>query len=169
MKSIATLIWGITLSSCVPTVIHFPEREKLAEVLENVPASQDQLFLKANGWMTETIGDAEKVVQHFEDEEGVIIGNYIMNGSIASDKIDNRVHAIIEIRVRDNNARIEIRPQARWRYSNNPQSPYTYSKEDARFQMNKLLKSFYETVVGDPGLVGSNAPSAKNPRPGRLE
>lgn len=169
MKSIATLIWGITLSSCVPTVIHFHEREGLAEVFENVPGSQYQLFLKANGWMTQTLGDAERVVQHFEDEEGVIIGNYIMNGSIVSDKIDNRVHAIIEIRVRDNNARIEIRPQARWRYSNKPQSPYTFSKEAARFQINKLSKSFYETVAGDPGVVGSYLPSVKNRPPDRLE
>jgi hypothetical protein len=144
------LVAGIALSSCVPTVVHFHEREKLAEVFEDIPGSRYQLFLKANNWMTEALVNAESVIQHFEEDEGVIIGSYCMFGGLEADRIDNRVYAIIEIRVRDNNARIEIRPQERWRYSSNTQSPFTYSKDDARFQMARLSKSFYNALVVGP-------------------
>ena len=150
MKVILTLVWGITLSSCLPTVIHFHEREKLAEVFKNVPGTRQELFLKANDWMTQAYVDAESVIQHFDDEEGVVIGNYLMYGGVSPERVDNRVYAIIDIRVRDNEARIEIRPQERWRFSNNQTSPYTYSKEDARFQMIRLSKSFYNALVVGP-------------------
>ena len=108
MKNKLTCLWAIVLFSCAPSLINFTEDEHLGEIYEDVIGSHDELYLRANSWMISTFNDAESVIQHSDKEEGVIIGRYLMNGTVSAGmygSVDTRVYAVIDIRVRDDRAR----------------------------------------------------------------
>lgn len=152
MKARLISLSALVLISCAPALIQFHEDEHLAEIFEDVPGTQDQLYLKANSWMIETFKDAESVVQHSDKEEGAIIGKYLMSGGVSTSmygSVDTRVYAIIDIRVRENKARIEIKPQDSWRYDASGMTVYSYSKEDAKREMVALAQSFHKALMKD--------------------
>ena len=61
--------------------------------------------------------------------------------------LDNRVYAIIDIRVKDDKARLEIKPQGTWQYDESGMSAfYSYSKQDAINEMKQLEQSFYNAL-----------------------
>lgn len=138
-----------TLNSCIPSSVIFTEDQNHVEVFEDITGTKSQLFLKANNWMIEIFNDAESVIQHSDKEEGAIIGKFKMHGTTQSSMYgtaDSRVYAIIDIRVKDNKARIEIKPQGRWQYDSSGMSIYNYSKQDAIQDMKGLAQSFYEAL-----------------------
>lgn len=150
MKARLISIYALVLLSCAPALIQFNEDEHLVEVFEDITGTQDQLYLKANSWMVETFNNAESVVQHTDKEEGVIIGRYLMNGLIQTSmygSADSRIYAIIDIRVRDNKARIEIKPQGSWRYDASGMTIYDYSKEDAKREIATLSQDFHNSLM----------------------
>jgi hypothetical protein len=152
MKTKLISLTAIVLFSCATTAITFTEAEHLAEVYDDVPGSQDQLYLKANSWMIATFNNAESVVQHNDKDAGVIIGKYLMSGGTSASMygtVDTRVYAIIDIRVKDDKARIEIKPQGSWAYDASGMTVYNYSKEDAKRDMVKLSNSFHDALLKD--------------------
>jgi CRISPR/Cas system CSM-associated protein Csm2 small subunit len=120
--------------------------EPFVQVYENLGATQDELYTKANDWMISAFNNAESVIQHQDKEEGVIMGKYLMRGSISRSAygttIDSRVFAKIDVRVKDNKARIEIVPQDYWHgtLSN------AYTKEKAMADMEQLAESFQNNL-----------------------
>lgn len=153
MKKLLTLImisYLFLVVGCMSgaSLVQFPEDEDLVEVYDYPALSKDQLFLKANGWMIETFNSAESVIQHSDKEEGAIIGKYLMYGSTSTSyvygqaiEIDSRVFAIIDIRVKEGKAKIEIKPQRQWPYGGYS-GAYNYSKEKAVQDIIKLSDSF---------------------------
>jgi len=130
--------------------VGFTEDEQLVKVFDNLPSTKDKLFLKANDWMIRTFNSAESVIQHSDKEDGVIIGKYLMHGTLShggpySAAADTRVYAIIDIRVKDQKARIEIRPQD-WKYDSSGMTVYNYSKQDAIADIQRLVDSFYNSL-----------------------
>ena len=117
-----------------------------ASVYEDVNGDQNELFLKSNDWMVSTFGNAESVIQYSDKEEGVIIGKYLLSGRTSSSRYgttDTRVYAKIDVRVKDNRAKIEITPVGEWAYDKSGMTVYKYSPEDAKKDMNNLSRSFY--------------------------
>lgn len=157
MRSRLISIYSILLISCSPAVlIQFNEDEQLVEVFENLPGTKEHLYLKANAWMIETFNNAESVIQHTDKEEGAIIGRYLMSGELTQatglGTVDSRVYAIIDIRVKDGKARIEIKPQGKWTYYQSSTIGgryYNYSKEDAMQDMAQLSEGFYNSLLKD--------------------
>lgn len=143
MKSLLICISALVLASCLPPLVTFTEPEYHAEVYEDVSGTQDQLYLKASSWMISTFNNAESVVQHSDKTDGVIIGKYLMHGGVYSDMngtVDTRVYAIIDVRVKQERARIEIKPQGSWRI-------HGYSKDDAKREMVELTHSFHTALL----------------------
>lgn len=139
----------LLVSSCA-TMVTFSENEAVSHVFDDTPGSQDELYLKANSWMIETFNNAESVVQHNDKEQGVIIGKYLLHGSSASGlygNVDNRIYATIDIRLKDNKARIEIKPQGSWQYDESGMSVFSYSKQDAIADMNHLAESLHQSLL----------------------
>lgn len=95
--------------------------------------------------MIETFNSAESVIQLSDKEEGVIIGKYLMYGTISpgiyGTTNDTRVYAIIDIRVKDNKARFEVKPQE-WYYDSSEMTVYQFSKQDAINAITRLADSF---------------------------
>lgn len=153
MKSITIfqLFAVVALSSCMATQITFKEDEYVSKIFEDTPGTKDELFLKANRWMVAAFNNAESVIQHSDKVEGVIIGKYLMSGTISSGYMgvvtDTRVYAIVEIRVKDSKAKIDIKPQGSWRYDDSGMSVYDYSKEKAIKDMNTLANSFHQSLL----------------------
>ncbi|MPN59673.1 hypothetical protein SDC9_207395 [bioreactor metagenome] len=56
--------------------------------------------------------------------------------------VDSRVYAKIDVRVRDNRARISIEPLNSWQYDDSGLTIYNYSKENFYQDMDKLFLSF---------------------------
>ena len=44
--------------------------------------NQDDLFIKANDWMISMFKDASSVIQFNDKQEGVLIGKYLMSGTL---------------------------------------------------------------------------------------
>jgi hypothetical protein len=138
----------VFMAGCISTgpanLITFNEEEDLVEVYEFPTLTKDQLFLKANSWMVEVFSNAESVIQHADKEDGAIIGRYLMDGSLTVTQygnIDSRVYAVIDIRVRDGKAKIEIKPQREWHHGGWT-GAYNYSKDDAIKDMVQLSDNF---------------------------
>jgi hypothetical protein len=127
------------LSGCMTaSTLIFPAEENHVEVFEDIDGTKDQIYLKANNWMIETFNDAESVIQQYK-----------MFGTTQTSPYgtaDSRVYAIIDIRVKDNKARIEIKPQSKWYYDASGMSIYSYSKQDALKDMQKLAESFHQSI-----------------------
>lgn len=137
-------------SSCAPALIQFNEEENLVQVFEDTEGTKDQLYLKANNWVIETFNNAESVIQHSDKEEGVIIGKYLMSGLVQGNMYataDSRVYAIIDIRVKENKARVEIKPQGQWRYDASGMTIFNYSKEEAKEEMRQLAHSLHDALL----------------------
>ena len=118
--------------------------------------SQDDLFIKANGWMISMFKDASSVIEFTDKQEGVLIGKYLMKGEMktstsfyGSASIDTRVFAKIDIRVKDNRARISIEPMDSWKYDNSGLTIYDYSKEKFYQDMDRLMLSFENALKTD--------------------
>lgn len=150
MKTKLLSIYTMVLFSCAPALIQFNESENHVQVFEDLTGTKDQLFLKANTWMISTFKSAESVIQHSDKQEGAIIGKYLMSGLVQGSQYgtaDSRVYAIIDIRVKDNKARIEIKPQGQWNYDSSGMTIYDYSKGQAIGDMKNLAKSFHEALL----------------------
>jgi hypothetical protein len=144
----------MSFSGCIPTAVTMTENDYYVQVFEDVIGSKSDLFLKSHNWMVEVFNDAESVVQHSDKEEGVIIGKFKMYGTTSSSMYgtaDSRIYAIIDIRVKDNKARIEIKPQGRWNYDSSGMTIYNYSKQDAINDMKKLADDFHQALK-KPGV-----------------
>jgi hypothetical protein len=140
---------AVILFSCAPALIQFHEDEHLVEIYDELNATQDELYLKANSWMIESFKDAESVIQHSDKDEGAIIGKYLMAGGVSTSmygSVDTRIYAIIDIRVKDNRAKIEIKPQESWHYDASGMTVYNFSKEDAQREMVRLAQSFFDSI-----------------------
>lgn len=136
------------LSSCMTTV-HFAEDEYFNAVFEDTPGTKDQLYLKANRWMIKEFVDASSVIQHNDKVDGTIIGKFLLYGSLRTGAYgvtsDTRIFAIIEITVKDDKSRIQIRPQSSWTYSEESQNGY--SKTTAMRDIENLAESFHQAMV----------------------
>jgi len=149
MRLIITIIIGFSIASCATIPITFNESEYMVKTYDSLAGNKDQLFLKANGWMIKTFTNAASVIQHSDKEDGVIIGKYLMGGQLSTSmygSADSRVFAIIDVRVKDQKARIEIKPQGPWQYDNSGMTIFNYSKEQAISDMKLLTKSFHKAL-----------------------
>lgn len=129
--------------------------EPVIKVYTDLTDSKDELFVKANDWMIGMFVDASSVIQFSDKEEGILIGKYLMNGetrtisSFYGSSIDSRVYAKIDIRVRDNRARISIEPLSPWRYDESGLTIFDYSKEKFYEDMDRIMLSFYNAIKAD--------------------
>lgn len=140
----------VLFSACLSMqTVTFTEDENYIKVYEDVPGTKDELYLKANNWFVKSFGSAESVIQHQDKEQGVILGKYLMHGSARAGlnySIDSRIYAVIDIRVKDGKARVEIKPQANWQYDPNGMTIYDYSKAQAVTDMSNLCESFHQAL-----------------------
>lgn len=118
--------------------------EPIVKVFEDISGSKSQLFVKANEWMISIFKDATSVIEFSDKEEGVIIGKYLMHGTLSA--IDTRIYSKIDIRVKDNRARISILPLGEWKYDKSGMTIYKYSKEMATDDINRLIQSLYNSM-----------------------
>lgn len=152
MKSkilLLALFSTIIFTSCMTvkwTPVSFAPDE-FVKVYE-VDGSKDALFLKSNEWMISIFNNATSVIQHTDKAEGVIIGKYLMHGTVTAGAygttVDSRIYAIIDIRVKDGKARLSIKPED-WRYYKGLVGvPYT--KDLALIDMNALADAFQKYI-----------------------
>lgn len=147
MKASLICLSSLFVFSCVPlpTLVQFTAEENFVQVFDELPATQDDLFTKANAWLVSIFRDADSEVQYVDKEEGIIIGKYLLNGRLTPVRygaIDSRIFAVIDIRVRDNRAKVEIMPQAQWHSHN-------FLKDDAIQAMTDLSASLHNALLSE--------------------
>lgn len=153
MKKIIVFACALPLafSACMTMQsVSFSESENVVKVYQDLIGTQDQNYLKANEWMIGIFKDATSVIQHTDKADGVIIGKYLMHGTTQTSQYhshDSRVYAIIDIRVKEGKARIEIKPQGEWKYDSGGMTIYDYSKQQAISEMNLLADSFHNYMI----------------------
>jgi hypothetical protein len=149
MKNIIYIAFALLmLNSCGISIqaLSF-EDEPIVMVFDDISGTKSKLFVKANEWMVSIFKDATSVIEFSDKEEGVIIGKYLMYGTFGT--IDTRVYSKIDIRVKDDRARISILPIGSWKYDKSGMTIYTYSKEKAVEDITALIKHFYSAMKAE--------------------
>lgn len=149
----------LVLQSCNPSLYQpGPSviiEEPIVNIYEKLSNNQNELYLKANGWMISVFKDARSIIQYSDKTEGTIIGKYLLysNREYKSQFLysnmmpDSEIYAKIDIRVKDNKARISIQPMDSWKYHKNPNFGIYYTKEQAISDMEELSKNFYDSLI----------------------
>lgn len=146
------LIALLIFASCALQTVSFTESEYYTDVID-ASGTKEELYLRANEWFVSSFGSAESVIQHSDKQEGVILGKYLMFGEVSSNmyaSVDTRVYAVIDIRLKDNKARIEIKPQGQWKYDASGITIEKYSKEKAKADMYNAGESFRKAIKKEP-------------------
>ena len=131
----------------------------------DVNGTKDELFLKANLWMVATFKNPKNIIQYSDKVEGILTGKYLLNyipavapgynilvgRTYGSPEVT--LYAIIEIRVKDNKARISVLPD-NWSYNvakdnkGNPMpgNAYNYTRDLALSDIDELCESFNRSL-----------------------
>ena len=146
-KIMLVILVAITATSCfTPKMVTF-QNDEFVKVYEDVPGTKNDLYLKANEWLVGIFNNAKSIIQHTDKEEGVIIGKYMMKTVISSSTMygssSSDVYAIIDIRLKDNKARISIKP---YDYAYVEGMYQSYTKEQAVEDMEALAQSFHQSL-----------------------
>lgn len=117
--------------------------------------TKDELFVKANRWMVTVFKDARSVIQFSDKEQGTLIGKYLLRISPYNPYYaEQPIYAVIEITVKDEKARISIKPdnyaytKANYgvAYWNGTQESSLYSQELALADIEALCESFNRSL-----------------------
>lgn len=127
----------------------------------DVNGTKDELFLKANLWMVAIFNNAKSVIQYSDKTEGVFAGKYLLHDVPAVapgynilvgrtyGSPEKTLYATIEIRIKDNKARISVLPE-NWVYNinlkNNKGECVDYTKEKALIDIDALCESFNNSL-----------------------
>ncbi len=140
---------SIICYSCIATSttnVSFSESDNYIKVYEDLPYSKNELSIIANKWMVGVFGSAKSVIQFSDKEEGIIIGKYNLhyapemysNGVILRSGIE--AYALIEISVKDNKTRIQIKPIGSWTVQEEKYQPNAGVKKYVATEGGKVLK-----------------------------
>ena len=141
-KNLIALISVVLITSC-GTLSMVPIQPDSKTKIINVENNNKQdLFIKANNWMAETFNDAKSVIQFTDKESGVVTGRYLMKSIITSTTTRENVYAIIKIQVKDNVAKIEIKPNSYVNSYNSFAGGESFPIEKANSSMELLMASF---------------------------
>ena len=117
--------------------------------------SKDKLFLKANDWMVSAFNNAESVIQYTDKEEGVIMGKYLVKGTISYSKYgtyDSRLYAKINLFIKDEAVKITIKPMGSWYYYENGVNDSHISLADMEHKADNLVASLDGALNGSIGF-----------------
>lgn len=141
MKKIIFISCIILLMSCLTLKKVTFSPDEFVRVYENLSGSKNELFLKANDWMVRTFKSAKSVIQLSDKEEGILLGKYILHSDVLvslGGPVESNIYAIIDIRVKDNKARLQIQPE-------NYTSP-NFTKEQAMVVLEDLAADFSKAM-----------------------
>ena len=143
MKKMYYLILIVLFPSCTitkPLLLSFKDYTVEKELSSD--KKKNDLFIIANAWMVESFNNATNVIQFSDKEEGIIIGRYLIGGTYSPPQVDNRVYAIITIRVKDNLTKIRISPQGEAKYY--PPNP----DNNINFRSSVLTADEVKSLIG---------------------
>lgn len=127
--------------------------EPIVMIFDDVMGDQETLYVKANQWMVSTFNDAESVIQFSDKATGTIIGKYLLGGTMVAataynSAADLRIYAIIDVRVKDNKARISVDPQEWSSYDENLYPRYAMTPDKVKAETETLIDAFYKHMIG---------------------
>jgi|GEM_PF-2570906 len=142
----------IICTSCATTVpVKF--ENPIEEVITDLKGDKSDLFVRSIDWMIYTFRNSANIIEYSDKEEGVIIGKYIAKGAasvIKGTEVDNRVYFKVNITVKENKAKISVFPLGQWSYRKDRLDNYGYTKTNAIDDVNKLIKSYRNSVSKEP-------------------
>jgi hypothetical protein len=159
LRLVINLLIVISLISCAPTKVAVNFDAPIIKMYD-VEGTQDDLYVKANRWMITSFKDARSIIQFSDKEQGILIGRYLLRISPYDPYVSEEpIYAIIEITVKDEKARISIKPDnysylkanAGTAYWNKTHDSILYSKEMAIAEIEALCEDFNRSLkVAEP-------------------
>ncbi|WP_319228378.1 DUF4468 domain-containing protein [Draconibacterium orientale] len=148
-KLLLISIVAIIATSCYTTKSVTFSDDEFVKVYDDVSGTQDQLYLKSNEWLIGIFKNAKSVVQHSDKDEGVILGKYLLTTIPFVDMLTGTsnytdVFATIDIRLKDNKARLAIQPYD-YSYLENSMNK-GYNKEGIINEMEAIAEDFHSTL-----------------------
>lgn len=135
-------------SACVPMKYNTATLPVQEQVFDDIVGTKSELYVKSNEWMVQMFNNRESVVQFSDKEEGALIGKYLMFGEFRSLGMynittDTRVFAKIDIRVKDNKAKISVAPVGSWKHDPSGRTIYSYGSEQAKKDIDYMIENFH--------------------------
>ncbi len=156
LQTIASIILAVFMLSGCGTVMGVkapPEASSMEKIIDIAKADKDELYIKANTWFVDTFVSAESVIEFQDKEAGKIAGKYTFEYSEGFQRY--RVKQTIDLSIRDNMVRVEIRsPVFRVVHSASRSMPHTEyvpletqaGLNKARTEWNMLINSLEEAL-----------------------
>ena len=132
------------LSSCASfKTFSFTDEDEIMDVFGNLNKTQSQLFIKSQEWLIKNFHQADHIIQFSDKEDGVMMGRYLLTSiptyNLQGEIISSRdIYAVIDIRVKDDKARISVLPQGNVSYRGNENT----IKDQTEDQINLLINDF---------------------------
>lgn len=145
MKKELLIALSFALISCgvqyVPVSV-----EPLEETFEINEQNKELLFSKANSWFALAFQNSKNVIQYSDKETGVITGRFAIQPQMMSNgyglQQDNSIYSGIQVRVKDNAAKIAINPDDFTEVHSARNESYRFTKDSAIAKSHELIASF---------------------------
>jgi hypothetical protein len=152
MKKLVFILLFPFMFSCVTSKV-FNTPEPVITSFSNSKTSA-QNYILANEWMVETFNNAQSVIQFSDKEQGIVKGKYFLKKtyqySMGMPVGENTLSAIITIRVRDNQARIEIEPPSEgFMTSKTMGVEYGYTPDMFYADTKRLVSNFESRMISE--------------------
>lgn len=116
-----------------------PDDLQKEDIIYDLKGTQSELYVKAHDWMVKNFVDLESVISFTDKDSGTILGKYLIQGTIthsAYNTIDTRIYAYIDIKTKDNSAKINVKPTKQVNVYKDSQL------EDINFRIQSVVNSF---------------------------
>lgn len=141
----------ITSCGSLSTTMLYPQEISEVIIIENT--NKLDLFIRANNWMVETFNDAESVIQFTDKEGGIVTGKYLLHTKILGTQVPREpIFAIIKIQVKDNAAKITIKPDQYVNNYNSLAGGTSYPISQVNSDVNNLVilfKNYMKESIDD--------------------
>jgi len=119
------------------------------DTFDNLNKPKTDLFIQSQEWLVKSFSDADNVIQFADKEEGVMMGRYLLTSHTIYDFMGevnstSNIDAVIDIRVKDDKARIAILPLGKVTY----RGKENIFKELAEDHINMLINDYRRYING---------------------
>lgn len=120
--------------------------EPIEETFEVKEQNKELLFSKANSWFALAFQNSKNVIQYSDKKTGVITGRFAIQPQVRSNAYglqqDNSIYSGIQVRVKDNAAKIGVNPDNFTEVHSSLNESYRFTKDSAIAESRKLIASF---------------------------
>lgn len=149
---LVVILGTATLTSCGVSKTNLDSPQPKTKNVSNT-IDKNSNYIKANEWMVTTFNSAKSVIQFSDKDAGIVKGKYIMRvGTVSTSPYvasTSDLYAIITIRTKDNESRIEIVPPTGMYSQKSMGNEYGFTPEMFNNKADVLISEFETHMLNE--------------------